>query len=160
MKKLTIIALITALAVLLFGISSFAANNIASDAVNGVRNVVGGAENVIGGAAGSITNGIRNGVSDVDNSTDNTMGTMNNNRNTTGNTMGTMTTDTNNNGGYNATRTATTRMATTGATGTFLGMGATAWGWLIMAIVGIVTVALVWFYGKERELNYNNNDNY
>lgn len=162
MKKITLIGLFTVLAVLLFGISSFAANNIASDAVNGIRNVVGGAENAIGGAAAGITNGIRNGVSGVENVTENTIGTMTTNRNNaTGNTMGSMTTDTNNGGGYNATRTATTRMATTGATGTFLGMGATAWGWLIMATVGIITVALVWYYGKERELNYNHNsDNY
>ena len=44
MKKITLIVTITIFAIVLFGISSFAANNIASDAVEGVRNVVGGTE--------------------------------------------------------------------------------------------------------------------
>lgn len=140
MKKIRLVGLFTILAVLLFGISSFAANNIASDAVHGVRNVVGGAENVIEDAAKGITGGVRSGVNGLENTTKNAAGTTNN-------------------GAYNTTRTATTRMATNGGNnGTFLGMGATAWGWLIMAIVGIVTVALVWYYGKEKELNYNHND--
>lgn len=148
MKKITLIAITTILAVILFGISSFAANNIASDAVNGVRNVVGGAENAVGGAISGMTNGVRNGMSAVGNTVHDA-----------GNTMKSgMTTDTNNNG-YNATRTATTRMATNNSA-TFLGMNATAWGWLIMATVGIITVALVWYYGKERENSYNHDDNY
>lgn len=147
MKKIRLVGLLTILAVLIFGVSSFATNNIASDAVNGIRNVVGGAENVVGGTVGGVTNGVRSGVTGTENATKNTAGA-------------TMTAT--NNGTYNTTRTATTRAATTGARGTFLGMGATAWGWLIMAIVGIITVALVWYYGKERELDYNHNkdDNY
>lgn len=148
MKKIRLVGLLTILAVLIFGVSSFAANNIASDAVNGIRNVVGGAENVVGGAVGGVTNSVRSGVT----------GTENAARNTTGATMtGT------NSANYNTARTTTTRTAAnTGTRGTFLGMGATAWGWLIMAIVGIITVALVWYYGKERELDYNHNkdDNY
>ena len=159
MKRITLIAIATIFAVILFGVSSFAANNIASDAAHGIGNVVGG-----------MTNGIRNGISAVGNTlqgNDNdTMTTRNNNNNEpTGNNNrnGAMTTDTNN-GGYNANRTATTRAATTrmGTTtsDTFLGMNATAWGWFIMAVVGIVTVALVWYYGKERETSYNHDDNY
>lgn len=146
MKKKTWIAIATTLAVLLFGFSySFAANNIGQEAVNGARNVVGGAENVVEGAAGGIASGIKNGVSDVTNGAKNMAN-------------GAMTSDTTGNGGYSATRTATTRMADTGSA-TFLGMGATAWGWLIMGIVGIVTIALVWYYGKEHEGNYSQNDN-
>lgn len=146
MKKITLTAIVTIFAVLLFGISSFAANNIASDAVQGVRNVVGGAENVVGGAISGVTNGVRNGVNGVENTA-----------NHAGNKMqGTMTTT--NNNGYNASRTATTRTATNTGSNTFLGMGATAWGWFIMAVVGIITVALVWYYGKERESGYNHND--
>lgn len=145
MKKFTLTAIITILAVLFFGISSFAANNIASDAVEGVRNVVGGAENVVGGAIGGVTNGVRSGVSGVENTANNA-----------GNKMkGTMTTD---NNGYNASRTATTRMATDTGSNTFLGMGALAWTWFIMAVVGIITIALVWYYGTERETRYNHND--
>ena len=152
MKRITLIALATIFAVILFGVSSFAANNIASDAAHGIGNVVGG-----------MTNGIRNGISAVGNTlqgNDNDTMTTGNNNNSNGNNNrnGAMTTDTNNNG-YNATRTATTRMATN-TSETFLGMNATAWGWLIMSVVGITTVALVWFYGKEREAGYNRDDNY
>ena len=143
MKRITLITIATILAILLFGVSSFAANNIASDAVQGVRNVVGGAENVVGGAITGVTNGVRTGISGVENTAQNT-GT-------------TMTTTTNNNAGYNAARTATTRTANN-TSGKFLGMGATAWGWFIMAVVGIITVALVWYYGKEHETRYNHND--
>lgn len=145
MKKKTWIAITTALAVLLFGFSySFATNNIGQEAVDGVRNVVGGAENIVEDAAGGIASGVKNGVSDVTNGARNIAN-------------GAMTSDNTGNGGYNATRTATTR--TMDATSsTFLGMGATAWGWLIMAIVGIITVALVWYYGKEHEENYTQND--
>ena len=147
MKRITLIAITTIFAVLLFGISSFAANNIASDAVEGVRNVVGGAENVVGGAISGVTNGIRSGVSGVENTAHNA-----------GNTMQGAITTTNNNNGYNASRTTTTRMATNAGSNTFLGMGATAWGGFIMAVVGLITVALVWYYGKERESGYNHND--
>lgn len=146
MKRFTLIAITTIFAILLFGISSFAANNIASDAVQGVRNVVGGAENAVEDAASGVVNGVRSGINGVENTTNNAGNKM----------QGAMTT-TNNNDGYNATRTATTGMATNNAN-KFLGMGATAWGWLIMAIVGIITIALVWYYGKEHESNYNHND--
>lgn len=154
MKRITLIAIATIFAVILFGVSSFAANNIASDAAHGIGNVVGG-----------MTNGIRNGISAVGNTLqgddNDTMTTRNNNNyNTNGNNNrnGAMTTDTNNSG-YNATRTATTRMGTN-TSETFLGMNATAWGWLIMSAVGITTVALVWYYGKEHEAGYNHDDNY
>lgn len=135
MKKKTWIAITTALAVLLFGFSySFAANNMGQEAVDGVRNVVGGA-----------ANGVKNGVSDVANGAQNIAN-------------GAMTSDNTGNVGYNAARTATTRSAAT-TNDTFLGMNATAWGWLIMGILGVLTVGLVWFYGKEHEENYNKNDN-
>lgn len=147
MKKISLIAITTIFAVLLFGVSSFAENNIASDAVQGVRNVVGGAENVVGGAISGVTNGVRSGINGVENTASNAGNKM----------QGSMTTD---NNSYNASRTATNMSTNTGS-GTFLGMGATAWGWLIMATVGIITIALVWYYGKERETSYNhNNDNY
>lgn len=149
MKLKTLISVVTALIITIFGISySFAANNnIASDAAQGIRNIVGGAENVIENTAGGLTNGMRNGMATMDNSTEN---------DTDYTASGSMTTDNNN---YTATRTATTRTAATG-NDTFLGMGATAWTWLVMSIVGITTIALVWYYGKERENNYNRNDNY
>ena len=61
---------------------------------------------------------------------------------------------------------ATRTSAKTTSTGnSFLNMGTTAWSLLIIAILGIITVALVWYYGKQNEFNVhqnrnNNNDNY
>ncbi len=145
MKKKTCIAIVTTLAFLLFGVSSFANNDMATDAVEGVRNFVGGAENVVEDAASGIAGGIRQGISDLEDGAENS---------TTDNTMrGGMTTDTNNNG-YTATRTATTG---TGEN-TFLGMGRTAWTLFILAAVGIITVGLVWYYGKQDETKLKEND--
>lgn len=136
MKRITLIVAATILAIFLFGVSSFATNNIASDAAKGVRNIVGGAENVVENTASGITNGIRNGVSNAEN-------TMNKS----------MSSATNNNTNYNATRTATRA-----TNNTLFGMNAITWSWVILGIVGIITVALVWYYGKQFESNYNHND--
>ena len=151
MKKVTIVGIITIFAVILFGVSSFANNNMAQDAVNGVRNVVGGAENVLEGAASGITNGVRNGMSAVGNTVNNAGNTMRDG----------MTSDTNNNN-YNATRTTTTRtIAANDTTNTFFGMGPRAWSLFTLATLGIITVGLVWYYGQQKELKYNDNeDNY
>lgn len=54
------------------------------------------------------------------------------------------------NGGmdYTATRTSAENNA--------MGLSSTAWTWLILGIVGIVIVALVWYYGAQYEhRNYN-----
>ena len=152
MKKTTFITIITIFAVLLFGVSSFADNNnnnIAQDAVDGVRNVVGGAENAIEGAVSGIGNGISNGMSAIGN----TMQDAGNNM------RGGMTTDTNNGNNYDATRTTTTRtIATNNDTNTILGMGPRAWSLFILASLGIITVGLVWYYGKQNEIRYQHDD--
>lgn len=150
MKKTTFITIITIFAILLFGVSSFAnTNNMMSDAANGVRNVVGGAENAIEGAASGIGNGIRNGISAIGN----TMQDAGNNM------QEGMTTDTNNDNNYDATRTATTRTITTANdTNTILGMGPRAWSLFILATLGIITVGLVWYYGKQNEIKYQHDD--
>lgn len=143
MKKKILFSILTIIAIILFSITySYATNEIegaVDNTVNGVRNFVGGAENVVEDTASGIGNGIRNTVNGAENMTTGAMQTMDNN-----------------NGDYTATRTATARSVTNNAT--FLGMGATAWAWLIMAILGIVTVALVWYYGKQHEFSANDND--
>ena len=53
------------------------------------------------------------------------------------------------NGAYNATRTSVDTQA-----GTFMGMNSTAWTWLIMAIAAIAIVALVWYYGTQRQSSH------
>ena len=57
--------------------------------------------------------------------------------------------DLNNNNGYTATRTST-------GESTFMGMGSTAWTWLILGIAAIAIVALVWYYSMQFT-NKNNN---
>lgn len=131
----------------------FANTNMAQDAANGVRNFVSGAENVVENAGSTLMNGIRTGIDATGNVADNMMNTTSNTTN------GMLTTD--NNSDYNATRTATTRSVTQNATtdsGTFLGMDPIVLTWLIMGILGIATVGLVWYYGKQKELSYNHND--
>lgn len=145
MKKKTLITMITLLFVFIFGIcSSFAANNIGQEAVNGVRNVVGGAENVIEDAAGDITGGVRNGITGVTDKTQNV-------------TEGAMTSDQSGNNGYNATRT-TAREMTNGATNGFLGMSATTWTWIIIAIAAVVIIALIWYYARQKNENYHDSN--
>lgn len=47
----------------------------------------------------------------------------------------------------------------TSADSNLLGMASTAWSWIIMSIVGIVIVALVWYYGAQYEhRNYHSNE--
>ena len=148
MNKKFFITLATIFSIILFGITySFAGNNMGEDAVEGVRNFVGGAENVVEDTAKNVGEGIRTGVTDVKDAAQDTTHDM--------------TRDNRNNSNYNATRTS----ATTNYSGnSFLNMGATAWSLLIIAILGIITVALVWYYGKQNEINvhhnHNNDDNY
>ena len=149
MNKKFFITLATIFSIILFGITySFAGNNIGEDAVEGVRNFVGGAKNVVEDTAKDVGEGIRSGVTDVkDAAQDTTHDMTRDNRN--------------NNSNYSSTRTSA---RTTSTGNSFLNMGATAWSLLIIAILGIITVALVWYYGKQNEINVhhnnNNDDNY
>lgn len=147
MNKKFFITLATIFSIILFGITySFAGNNMGEDAVEGVRNFVGGAENVIENTAKDVGEGIRSGVTDVkDAAQDTTHDMTRDNRN--------------NNSNYSATRTSARTSSTWNS---FLNMGATAWSLFIIATLGIITVALVWYYGKQNEINVhhnNNNDN-
>lgn len=133
-KKLAIV-----LSILIAAIFSFSvcfANDMANDAVEGVRNVVGGAENAVEDAAKDVTNAAK----DATNSVENKMENITNNRVT-------LSTST-----YNATR--------TNAEGsTLMGMNATMWTWLIIGIATIAIVALVWYYSMQmRSSNYDDKD--
>ena len=133
-KKLAIV-----LSILIAAIFSFTvcfANDMANDAVEGVRNVVGGAENAVEDAAKDVTNAAK----DATNSVENKMENITNNRVT-------LSTST-----YNATR--------TNAEGsTLMGMNATMWTWLIIGIATIAIVALVWYYSMQmRSSNYDDKD--
>ena len=100
-------------------LSITASTVFANNALNTIGNV---AEDVTSAAGNVLTTGVdavRNTVDDV----------ANNNRSGNGNT------------GYTATRTNTNA--------TWLGMDATMWTWLIMAILGVAIVAMIWFYAKQ-----------
>lgn len=148
-KKLFITAIM--LAVFSFGLFSctLAATNM-DNAVNGVRNFVGGTENVVEDAGKGVVNGVRDGMNAIGdgarNVTNGMENTMDNNRD--GRDMGTT--------GYTATRTS----ADTGAAG-ILG-NTNLWTWMIIAIVGIIIVALVMYYAKQNNMttyNPNHHDN-
>lgn len=133
-KKLAIV-----LSILIAAIFSFSvcfANDMANDAVEGVRNVVGGAENAVEDAAKDVTNAAK----DATNSVENKMENITNNRVTSSTST------------YNATR--------TNAEGsTLMGMNATMWTWLIIGIATIAIVALVWYYSMQmRSSNYDDKD--
>ena len=149
----------------------FANNDAGSDVVNGIRDVVGGAENAIENGARDISNaskdatgGMEQDANNAGNNMENTNGNNNgnsmldegNNDNTakdTNNETGTAGLMNNNNNAYTATRTATTGDAT------FMGMGSTAWTWLILGIAAIAIIALVWYYSMQlRNSNYDDRD--
>lgn len=139
MSKRVFTTILVAFALVLCTTFSFAANNLGDnikDSMNksgkAIENMGNDVKNAVVGAENTVE-GMFNNNKDNDNNNNNMMsGIMNNN---------------NNNGGYTATRTATT------TNGTFLGMNATAWTWLILGIATIAIVALVWYYGKQ----YDNN---
>lgn len=145
MSKKVFITIATILSILLFGITySFAGNNMGEDAVEGIRNFVGGAENVVEDTAKDVGEGIRTGITDVKDAAQNTTSSM--------------TRDTKTDTDYAATRT-TTRTTSNNSGNSFLNMGATGWSLFIIATLGIITVGLVWYYGKQHEIKTNNNDN-
>lgn len=150
-KKIALFAIII-LSSIFIVTYSFADNDMLGDATNGIRNFVGGTENVIEDAAG----GVRNFFTDNQNTTENVTYNNNNSDNIaySNYTSSAMTQNTNNN--YTATRTA----ATTSADNSLFGMGPTAWTLFILAVLGIITVGLVWYYGTQKESRYSNrNDN-
>ncbi len=149
-KKLAIV-----LSILIAAIFSFSvcfANDMANDAVEGVRNVVGGAENAVEDAAKDVTNAAKDATNSVENKMENATNTMNTNgeHNTTRNTTNNRVTSSTST--YNATR--------TNAEGsTLMGMNATMWTWLIIGIATIAIVALVWYYSMQmRSSNYDDKD--
>ncbi len=141
-KKLFVSAILFAIFSLCLISFSFAANNGVDNAVNGIRNFVGGTENVIEDAGKDAANGIRGGINDIGNGANELTGDMGNGM------MGES-----GNNGYTATRTSTDA----GVAGIF---GLNNVGtWIVLAIVGIVIVALVMYYAKQNNtITYNHND--
>ena len=151
-KKLFITAIILAIFTFAF-IPNVFANTGMDNAVNGIRNFVGGAENVVEDAGKGAVNGIKDGVNAIGNGARDVTNGIDNGMNRDNRTSG-ITTD--NNGGYTATRTS----ADTGATGLFGNVSNDVWTWMVLAIVGIIIVALVMYYAKQNNITtYNHDDN-
>ena len=139
MKKKIFLSIFFIILSIVFGFSyTFAANN----PVGNIRNAVGGAENVVEDAAMGITNGAREGMNKIEHAGQNASNDMKNKTNMSSN-------DSN----YTSQRTST-RMAST--EGNFFTNNSTLWTWVTMAILGVIIVALVWYYGKQ----FNYTDNY
>ncbi len=153
-RKLFAIISIFVIAIFSFSIVLATDDNhsMLQDAANGVRNVVGGAENAVENGAKDIANTSKDATGDAEKDASSTAdGLTGVNGDNDKNTNASMNNRNGNTNSYTATRTD----AETGAT--FMGMGATAWTWLIIGIAGIAIIALVWYYGTQ--LNNTNNNN-
>ena len=132
-KKMFSIILI--LSLFLISICSF--SFAATEALNSTKNAVMNVGNAIGNGVKDVANGAANLGKDAVNTTQ-----------AAGNSIAGATSMNNDGMDYTATRTS--------ADNTVLGLSSTAWTWLILGIVGIVIVALVWYYGAQYEhKNYN-----
>lgn len=152
-KKLLIGTL--ALVISIFSFSTVFAANEMKDAVNnmgnGVKDVVGGAVNGVEGAAKGISNAAKGATSKVEqtaNNVGNSMMENGDNNNTKKDTN-----NNNNNNRMNSTNYTATRTST--GNETLMGMGATAWTWLIIGIAGIAIIALVWYYSTQLRTSHD-----
>lgn len=125
------------------------ATNLAGDAQNTLNNIRGGVQNMASDTGNSIehakdgiSNMLNNGVNDAKNTTSNVENDSKNIMNdVTGNDYkGTASTD----NGYTATRTSTADATSTTTSNT-------ATIWVVLAVVGIIIVALVWYYGAQTQ---------
>lgn len=121
----------------LFLISICSLSFAATEALNSTKNAVMNVGNAIGNGVKGVANGAANLGKDAMNTTQ-----------SAGNSIVGATSMNNDGMDYTATRTSSTSNA--------MGLSSTAWTWLILGIVGIVIVALVWYYGAQYEhKNYN-----
>lgn len=140
-KFVTIFAIIIAI---IFSFSvCFAAEDLLKDASNTVKDAVNNTEDAVEGAVHNAGNTIHDSTEKAKN----TMENAGNKVEETGNNLEkdmknttSMVTNTNNDG-YTAARTSTN--------GTFMGMNATAWTWLILGIAAIAIIAVVWYYSTR-----------
>ena len=151
-KSLVFVIVFTTI-ITFFNITLFATNDF-KDAGNSMMNMVDNAGQAIEDTAQGIGTGIKDGSEYVGNTITNMGGAvmdmtgMDDNQPTTNN----------NYSDYTAEKTATT----VSGSNSFFGIDPNILTWTIMGIVGVSTVALVWYYGKEHEYTHNhtNNDNY
>ena len=138
------------------------ATNVTSDAENTLNGIKEGVQNMISDTGNSVErakNGIgnalndgkdyiENGARDLGNGTENVVNDMERDTNMEGMTGGTNGDGRATGTGYNVARTSASDIINTSNTTI----------WTVLAIVGIVIVALVWYYGSQ--VQNNNRDNY
>lgn len=116
-----------------------AANNDVKNGISNVTNtVVDGVNNLgadVRGGIGAAENGIEDALKIDGNKTNNS------------NMVNTATARGNINNGYTATRTATNALTGNNTS--------TLWIWLMVAIVAIVIIGLVWYYGAQNNTHHN-----
>ena len=117
------LSLATACILFLSGSAVFANTNSISEGMSNVGNEVQSSWDKLGNSVQNAGNHIANGMSN----------------------MGmTATNDNQRNNDYTAIRTATN-------TPTILGMNGTMWTWFVFAILSVVVIALVWYYGMQQK---------
>lgn len=144
-KKILVAMLAFFISLAFIATCCFAADNAGQDVVDGIRGAVNGAENAVEDAAKDISNASKEATGDMEKSANSVTNNVTNNNDANYSTSNNM--NNNNTGDYMATRTSAD------GTATYMGMTATMWTWLIMAIAAIVIVALVWYYGSQRTRN-------
>ena len=142
MTKKILIAITILFATLFLSSSVFATNNV-QDGARDIGTEVKDSWDKLGGAVQNIGNNAKGAVDNVGNNARNSM----NNNNTTAN-------NNHNNNGYTATRTSAVNN-----NGNLFGMTSNAWTWFIMAVLAVVIVALVWYYGTQTANNKSNRRN-
>lgn len=127
---------------------SFATTNISNDLMSAGKNV--------GDAVKDTADAAMNGARDLANGTSNMMNDIANaNGDKESDATNTLNTNdgifSNIDGDYSAMKTSTA------TNNNLLGISEMTWTWLILGIVGVIIVALVWYYGAQYEhRNYNN----
>ena len=151
-KSLVFVIVFTTI-IALFNITLFATNDF-EDAGNSMMNMVDNAGQTIEDTAQGIGTSIKDGSEYIGNTITNMGGAVMDMTNPDDNSS----TTNHDYSDYTAKRTATT----VSSNNSFLGIDPNILTWTIMGVVGISTVALVWYYGKEHEYthSHNNNDNY
>lgn len=138
MKNIALFTTLLTILTLIFSFTSaYAAEDLLNNAGATIKNVTEGTKNVVENVTSNAGKAVKSGVNTTENAT---TGTINNTKSATTNTTTTANT-------YGANRTSTTSNVKVA------GMTATGWTWAIIAVLGVLIIASVWFYAKR-----NNSD--
>lgn len=165
-KKLLMTFALVAIFLCLAVSDTFAANNVGSDMVNGVRSFVGGAENTIQNIGEGAMNGIRGGMNTVENGAQNAangvrngMNDMMNHDNNNDNANNTQNADNTTDQNGNTTDYTATRTGADAGNDMLASIPNSVWTWLILGIVTALIVALVVYFGRQNaNITYRGHD--